>query len=113
LITVTGPAARATGQQMLGPIGPVFGIHIADRTQRQRQPVGHLLGNGDDFSLTRRELERSGLSDLHEAALLVFANGLVDRQNSDVLENGLGDIAAAAVRRARRHDDVDIVVRVG
>ena len=108
-----GAAAAIAGDQIVGLVPGLF-LRVDDRAQRQRQPVGHLLRDRDDLRLLRRELQRRRLADLDLLAFLVLLDRLVDRQHADVLEDGFGDEAAAAVGRcsaAARHDHVDVVVR--
>ena len=95
LIEADRAAPAVAGDEVVGLVGRLL-LGVGDRAQRQRQAVGHLLGDGDDLGLLRRQLQRRGLADLDLLAFLVLLDGLVDGQHADVLEDGLGDEAVAA-----------------
>ncbi len=86
-----GAVALGAADEMDGIGGGVGGrrARIGDRAQRQGQPVAHLLGDGQDLGLLRRQLEGRGLADDDLLAVLVL-DGLVDGEHADVVEDGLG-----------------------
>lgn len=74
----------------------IFFLRVRDRPQRQGQAIRHLLGDGDDLRLLGRQFQRGGLAYPGLLAFLVLLNGLVDGQDTDVLEDGLGVEAGGA-----------------
>ena len=113
--------AVGAADQMHGVAGGVGRLRrrIGDAAQSQGQPVAHLLGDGDDLRLLRRQLERRGLADDGVAACAILLGDLLDRlvdgQHAHVVEDRLGHVfGTAGARRSLvdspGHDDVDVVV---
>ena len=102
LTTVTAPLRLVPPIRWMASAALSAGLArgVGDAAQRQRQAVAHLLGDGQDLRLLRRQLERRGLADDDLLAVLLL-DGLIDGEDADVVEDGLGQVLRCRRRLPR------------